>query len=281
VTIIRSTLIPLCLAALGLTLLLPAEAQAQRGDRRAVERRAPAPRVVVVARPVVLPSWRIGAWGWYPPYPYPYAYRDVYDDTAAVRVQVTQREAEVYVDGYYAGVVDDFDGVFQRLHVDPGEHEISLYLPGHATLVERVYLQPRSTFRIAAALTPLAPGEPDPERPARADTPFVRDDGDRAAAPPAGPIVERPRTPRIDRGTATAETFGTLALQIQPADADVLIDGEAWRRSDGTRLLLELTAGAHLVEVRRDGYRPFEARVVVAAGETTALNVGLSPTGAR
>ena len=32
-----------------------------------------------------------------------------------VRLQVRPRGAAVYVDGYYAGVVDDFDGVFQRL----------------------------------------------------------------------------------------------------------------------------------------------------------------------
>ena len=29
-------------------------------------------------------------------------------------------EARVYVDGYYAGTVDDFDGLFQRLNVSPG-----------------------------------------------------------------------------------------------------------------------------------------------------------------
>ena len=32
-----------------------------------------------------------------------------------VRLMVRPRDAAVYVDGYYAGVVDDFDGVFQRL----------------------------------------------------------------------------------------------------------------------------------------------------------------------
>jgi len=277
VTTIRSTLVATVAAMLAVT-LWPAEATAQRGERRAVPRRA-AP-VVVVARPVVLPSWRVSPWGWYPPYRYPYAYYGRYDYDASVRIQVPQRDTEVYVDGYYAGVVDDFDGIFQRLHVEPGEHEIGLYLPAHATVIERVYLQPGSTFRLEVAMTPLSPGDTPAERPAGSASPTVRTDlRDREAS--AGPIIERPRAPRVDRALATDEAFGTLSLQVQPADAEVLVDGEAWQRSGATRLLLELTAGAHRVVVQRDGYLPFEAQVVVAAGETTSLNVGLSPQGDR
>jgi hypothetical protein len=36
-------------------------------------------------------------------------------------------EAAVYVDGFYAGIVDDFDGVFQKLLLPPGDHTIVLY----------------------------------------------------------------------------------------------------------------------------------------------------------
>ena len=51
----------------------------------------------------------------YPYYGYPgYAY---YDPSADLRLQVTPRTAEVYVDGYLVGTVDDFDGVFQRVHM--------------------------------------------------------------------------------------------------------------------------------------------------------------------
>jgi len=38
---------------------------------------------------------------------------------AEVRVLVTPPEAAVYVDGYYAGLVDDLDGFFQRLPLTP------------------------------------------------------------------------------------------------------------------------------------------------------------------
>jgi len=61
----------------------------------------------------------------YPMRPYGYGYRR-YEPEASVRLEVKPKEAEVYVDGYYAGIVDDFDGTFQRLRVEPGEHEIEL-----------------------------------------------------------------------------------------------------------------------------------------------------------
>ena len=49
----------------------------------------------------------------YPGFGYP---PGVYNDPAvAIRLLVTPRDASVYVDGYAAGVVDDYDGVFQRL----------------------------------------------------------------------------------------------------------------------------------------------------------------------
>jgi hypothetical protein len=59
-----------------------------------------------------------------------YAYGQFYSRDSALRLQVSPRETEVFVDGYYAGTVDDFDGVFQRLRLEPGAHELTLYLPG-------------------------------------------------------------------------------------------------------------------------------------------------------
>src|SRR5688572_7861633 len=76
--------------------------------------------------------------GFGPWYPYPaFGFLPgVYpqDHVVAVRLQVTPREAQVFVDGFAAGVVDDYDGVFQRLRLIPGPHEIVIYHPGYRTL---------------------------------------------------------------------------------------------------------------------------------------------------
>ena len=91
-------------------------------------------------------------YAWYDPYPshysYPYAsypsyaanvyqYRYGYP-TGEIRLQVHPRHAEVYVDGYYAGRVDEFDGVFQALRIEEGPHMIEIVAPGYTTLIFNV-----------------------------------------------------------------------------------------------------------------------------------------------
>ena len=59
-------------------------------------------------------------------------------DDGALRLKIKPRDAEVYVDGYYVGVVDEFDGMFQRLHIEPGAHRIEVRAAGYDTLVFEV-----------------------------------------------------------------------------------------------------------------------------------------------
>ena len=78
---------------------------------------------------------------------------------------MSPKEAEVYVDGYYAGVVDDFDGVFQRLPIEPGEHDVTLYRDGFRTVHQAIYLTPRSTFKLKYTMEALAAGDVAEPRP--------------------------------------------------------------------------------------------------------------------
>jgi len=69
---------------------------------------------------------------------------------------------------------------------------------------------------------------------------------------------------------------GTIAVRFQPVDADVLIDGEPWQGADRDhRLLVNVPAGSHRVEVRKIGHRSFSTTVDVRPGETTTVNVSL------
>lgn len=110
---------------------------------------------------------------WYP-YPYPYYGYGAYPLGAPisgdVRVMATPKQAEVFVDGFYAGVVDDFDGTFQRLHLAPGGHAITLHLEGYRTLTQNIYVAPDNTFKLQLNMDRLQPGEtsapaPLPARP--------------------------------------------------------------------------------------------------------------------
>ena len=57
---------------------------------------------------------------------------------------------------FYAGVADDFDGLFQRLHVAPGRHEISLKLSGPKTHRVRVYVGSGATLKLDHDLDTIA-----------------------------------------------------------------------------------------------------------------------------
>jgi hypothetical protein len=74
--------------------------------------------------PAGYPGYGYGGYG---------GYGDVVPRGAAyggIRIQGAPRNAEVYVDGAYAGIVDDYDGVFQRLDLEPGSHEIEIRSQG-------------------------------------------------------------------------------------------------------------------------------------------------------
>jgi PEGA domain len=78
-------------------------------------------------------------YGWYP------TGASSSDDEGSLRLKVKPAEASVYVDGDYAGVVDDFDGVFQRLHIESGPHRIEIRAPGYETLTFDVQIEPDHT----------------------------------------------------------------------------------------------------------------------------------------
>jgi hypothetical protein len=56
------------------------------------------------------------------------------DATGGLRLRVSPRSAEVHVDGYFAGTVDDFDGAKQKLKLPPGPHRVEIKADGYETL---------------------------------------------------------------------------------------------------------------------------------------------------
>jgi hypothetical protein len=69
-----------------------------------------------------------------------YNYASSYE--GSLRLKIKQRDAAVYVDGYYAGIVDDFDGFFQRLKLEGGPHRIEVRAAGYQTLTFDVQIRP-------------------------------------------------------------------------------------------------------------------------------------------
>jgi len=266
----RSIAVLLCSLSTLAMCVASADAQTRRPPtqtRRAIPR--PAARRVATrpVRTVYFRGYRFRPYydyGFDDPFFYgPYPYYGARYDQSSVRLEVKPEETEVYVDGYYAGVVDSYDGFFQRLHLAAGAHEIELYLDGYASTQETLYLIAAETYKVRHDMEPLADGAPQPARP---EPPSDPETSLYPAEPGYSPTLTLPGD----------EQFGTLAIRVQPVDAEVLIDGELWQGFEGLqRLVVELGAGRHAVEVRLDGYRTYRAEVDLHGGETTLLNVSL------
>jgi hypothetical protein len=92
----------------------------------------------------------------YPSYGGVYQYRYGYP-TGEIRLQVRPRHAEVYVDGYFAGHVDDFDGFIQSLRIEEGPHTIEIVAPGYEPLVFNVRIIAGRKIDYRADLVPYRP----------------------------------------------------------------------------------------------------------------------------
>lgn len=213
-----------------------------------------------------------GPYPWWPRGTYPYWYVPRFDLRADVRLHVEPKTCEaaaVYVDGFYAGIVDDFNNVFQSLPLTPGGHSIVLFLDGYRTVRQNVYLRPGSMFTLRATMEKLPPGE----------TSEVPDVAAAVPPPPTGTYRTPVTPPRATAPAATdrpaASGFGTLDIFVRPAGAELTIDGEPWASSEEGHFVVQVTAGKHHVQVRKPGYRQFVIDLVIRDAESTPLNVSL------
>jgi hypothetical protein len=232
-------------------------------------------RVIAVLLPLLaasLPVPALAQWG-YPP-------------ESNLRITVKPKDASVYVDGYFAGKVDDFDGALQRLHVTPGQHELVIYLEGYRSLKKQLYLSPNATRTIAGALEKLSPGEspepePRPTEPERVEPP--PEDTYRQPPPPPQRRPGPPRTPSQPppepaprSAPAGPSQFAALSMRVEPDGVVIRVDGERWEGPSGDeRLIIQVHEGHHVIEAERDGYERFTTDVDVRAGETVPISINL------
>ncbi len=221
--------------------------------------------------------------GYYGPY-VGYGYRYRHYDNGSLRVEVEPEETRVYVDGYYAGVADDFDGIFQRLNVSPGRHTIDLKLEGYRDHSFRVYVPGDDTVKLhwnmvrgSGADATETIGNPPADYASR-DENASRDDNDgdddrddRYAAPPP----RRERDPRWDSDPPSRTRGDAMVrLDVRPGDASVYVDGE-FRGTVRDASRLDLTPGRHRIEIVRPGYRTVERQVEVRPGDSTEIVIDL------
>jgi hypothetical protein len=72
-----------------------------------------------------------------------------------VALEITPFDADVWVDGEYAGKVEDFDGTTQPLTLTPGTHRIEVQAPGYEPMTVDVGVQPGQVIPYRGDLRPL------------------------------------------------------------------------------------------------------------------------------
>jgi len=90
-------------------------------------------------------------------YPYGYTPRAYYDPIpgqpyGGLRITGASRVAQVFADGYYVGIINDFDGIFQHLNLEAGPHRIEIVDPTLPPIAFDVMIQPgrTMTYRVDA-----------------------------------------------------------------------------------------------------------------------------------
>jgi PEGA domain-containing protein len=78
-------------------------------------------------------------------------------DTGSLRLKISPRDAKVYIDGYFVGVVDSFDGVFQRLAVDAGSHRVEVRADGYEPVQFEVMITPGETVTYKGQMRRIQP----------------------------------------------------------------------------------------------------------------------------
>ena len=264
----------LLMATVIAVVLLPWVAEAQGRGRRPAPpgaRATPAVRGQIVFVGGYFYDPFFGPYPWWPRTAYPHWYFPLYDNRASLRIIATPKEAAVYVDGFYAGTVDDFDGSFQSLPLPPGGHEVVLYLEGYRTARWKLYLQPGSSMKLRQAMEPLPAG-------VASERPYVAPP---VPAPPTGSFSAPARAPSglppSAESAPLAKGYGSVELHVQPAGADVRIDDEPWISSEKGYYAAYVAVGSHRIVITLSGYQPFSTEVEVREGTSTPLNVILSP----
>ena len=98
------------------------------------------PRHLVAVRPGF-------GWGWYDPYwgayPYSYGYYPA-PATGEVKFDTKVKDAQVFIDGAYAGTV----GKLKKVALAPGTYNLELRVPGERSYAEKIYVIAGKTLHI-------------------------------------------------------------------------------------------------------------------------------------
>ena len=104
-----------------------------------------APLAAHANRGVVAPAFGWGGYApYWGPYPYPYGYYGYAPATGALKLDTSVKDAEVYIDGAYAGTV----GKLKTMYLRPGSYDIEVRAAGRTQFDKKVYVAAGKTLHL-------------------------------------------------------------------------------------------------------------------------------------
>ncbi|HEX7284558.1 MAG TPA: PEGA domain-containing protein [Candidatus Angelobacter sp.] len=100
-----------------------------------------------------VPFYHYGAYGlgYAPGFWYPSHYFDFNAGKGNVKLSANVKNAQVQLNGAYAGVMKDLKSIW----LEPGAYDLELSAPDHTTFQKRIYVLSGKTLKIQADLQPL------------------------------------------------------------------------------------------------------------------------------
>jgi hypothetical protein len=218
--------------------------------------------------PVVYPNNRYGRYG-------------------GLDLDIRPEKAQVFLDGQYIGVADQFDGFPNYLWLEQGTYDLVFYHPEFQTIARQYSIYSGLIIDVEDRMQRGEAVRPE-DLPAK--TTVRRDDRlrrDRDRRERAWALDrERPRGDEYDdeygeapEGEASApEASGRLQLEVSPGDASIYLDGRFLGTGEDLARLhagLIVDAGEHVLEVVRPGYSPERVELAIEPGEDAELDVEL------
>ena len=234
-------------------------------------------------------SWVYSPYRYCGPFGFYFPYRPVYRSSnyrtdayrgqgmGALDLDVSPAKTQVFVDGEYVGIVDQYDGFPAYLWLEEGTYDIAFYHEGYETLIRQYSVGPARTIDVNDDLRPGVAKHPDelmtPKSTERRDERIRRN-------------RERERDAERERSRAersySSDQVSRLMLDVYPDDAAIYLDGHFLGTGKELAQLsagLIIEPGPHTLEVVRPGYETRRKQFTVPPGERLHIDLDLDEGG--
>lgn len=200
----------------------------------------------------------------------------------ALDLDVSPEKAQIFIDGNYVGVADEYDGFPAFLWLEEGTYDVAIYKPGFETIFRQYSIYPGVVIDVEDRMQPgksIHPEEHASTSTVNRDE-RIRRNREREAAVETEKSVEVERGDWAPSGSPADDSsdIGRMVLNIFPPDAAVYLDGIFLGTAEevtGLTAGLVVDPGEHYLEVARPGFESREIDIDVGVGERVDLTVEL------